>query len=197
MENPVKMDDLGVPLFSETSIWYINYIYPWFFLARFCEDVKWWGEVFHQQYWGRDKSGKQGGTVSQCVAKISNVHILVITYRWGLGKSKKIKRQSWEDMDWINTSELRITTSNKRKIILKKWYNICIYTIWYIKYESFSYKHTCTLYSLLQFSIQKPWHLTALWNPVGKGVASCGTAALLTECLGAELGRSTELGGCY
>ena len=26
MENPIKMDDLGVPLFSETSIWYISYI---------------------------------------------------------------------------------------------------------------------------------------------------------------------------
>ena len=23
MEHPIKMDDLGVPLFSETSIWYI------------------------------------------------------------------------------------------------------------------------------------------------------------------------------
>ena len=26
MENPIKMDDLGVPLFSETSMWNENYI---------------------------------------------------------------------------------------------------------------------------------------------------------------------------
>ena len=24
MENPIKMDDLGVPLFSETSIWHLD-----------------------------------------------------------------------------------------------------------------------------------------------------------------------------
>ena len=26
MENPIKMDDLGVPLFSETSIWILPYL---------------------------------------------------------------------------------------------------------------------------------------------------------------------------
>ena len=30
MENPIKMDDLGVPLFSETSIYLLNL---WFFLS--------------------------------------------------------------------------------------------------------------------------------------------------------------------
>ena len=33
MENPVKMDDLGVPLFSETSICiYIYMVYKWYIL---------------------------------------------------------------------------------------------------------------------------------------------------------------------
>ena len=27
MENPIKIDDLGVPLFMETPIWYIEYVY--------------------------------------------------------------------------------------------------------------------------------------------------------------------------
>ena len=27
MENPIKMDDLGVPLFSETAIYYFDLLY--------------------------------------------------------------------------------------------------------------------------------------------------------------------------
>jgi len=27
MENPIKMDDLGVPLFSETSIFFLQYVF--------------------------------------------------------------------------------------------------------------------------------------------------------------------------
>ena len=31
IENPIKMDDLGVPLFSETSIMYISHVSNFFF----------------------------------------------------------------------------------------------------------------------------------------------------------------------
>ena len=34
MENPIKMDDLGVPLFSETSIWHLDgcQVFPDYFV---------------------------------------------------------------------------------------------------------------------------------------------------------------------
>jgi len=35
MENPIKVDDLGVPLFSETSIWCLgNYLSPFLFVKK-------------------------------------------------------------------------------------------------------------------------------------------------------------------
>ena len=36
MENPIKMDDLGVPPFQETSIYIYIYIYIYIFLFLFC-----------------------------------------------------------------------------------------------------------------------------------------------------------------
>ena len=34
MENPIKMDDLGVPLFSETSVWHLDgcQVFPDYFV---------------------------------------------------------------------------------------------------------------------------------------------------------------------
>ena len=34
MENPIKMDDLGVPLFSETSMYIYDLSYHWLHLIR-------------------------------------------------------------------------------------------------------------------------------------------------------------------
>ena len=39
MENPIKMDDLGVPLFLETSIWQVGY--PAFSIGNIKRHICW------------------------------------------------------------------------------------------------------------------------------------------------------------
>ena len=62
MENPIKMDDLGVPLFSETSIYTYEYIYIYIMLY-ICPSLK---RFFEQSYRcrmstiGRFNSQRQG-----------------------------------------------------------------------------------------------------------------------------------------
>ena len=74
MENPIKMDDLGVPLFLETPIWTLR-IVP---TAPFLNRISWGWRIRNPQV---------------IIGNIGKIYIFLRIYDWILRGTKKVKKK--------------------------------------------------------------------------------------------------------
>ena len=72
MENPIKMDDLGVPLFSETPSWWMNMTFAYFRVGQLGQ-----GDTIARPL-------KQVGPGESCMRKVTKMR-KVLMYHWDLG----------------------------------------------------------------------------------------------------------------